>query len=129
MNIGSMKEVLLSNARDVFLFDCQAAGLDPQIRYAYRDVLASFTRFTGNILVKDLTPDHVRAYIGNLADGPSEGEEHIRSVKNHYAVIYTWIRWLDAQKVITERGSGFVRPPPLTNIFPSHLSTRSLTHC
>ena len=87
MNIGSMKEVLLSNARDVFLFDCQAAGLDPQIRYAYRDVLASFTRFTGNILVKDLTPNHVRAYIGNLADGPSEGEEHIRSVKNHYAVI------------------------------------------
>jgi hypothetical protein len=129
MNIGSMKEVLLSNARAVFLFDCQAAGLDPQIRHAYRDVLASFTRFTGNILVKDLTPNHLRAYIGNLADGPSEGEEHIRSVKNHYAVIHTWICWLDAQKFITERSSDFVRPPPLTNIFPSRLSTRSLMHC
>ena len=128
MNIGSMKEVLLSNARDVFLFDCQAAGLDPQTRRAFRDVLSSFTRFTGNILVKDLTPNHVRAYIGNLADGPSEGEEHIRSVKNHYAVIYTWIRWLDAQRFITERSSDFVRPPPLTNIFPSHLLIRSLMH-
>jgi hypothetical protein len=126
--IGPMKNVLLNHARDTFLFDCQAAGLDPQTRHACRDVLSSFTRFTGNILVKHLTPDHVRMYISNLSDGPSEGEEHIRLGKYHYAVIHTWIRWLDAQKFITERGSGSVKPPRLTNIFRSHLSTRSLTH-
>ena len=115
--IGLMKDMLLSHARDTFLFDCQAAGLDPQTRRAFRDVLSSFTRFTGNMLVRHLTPDHVRFYISNLSDGHSDGEENIRLVKNHYAVIHTWIRWLHAQKFITERGS--VKPPRWTNIFRS----------
>ena len=111
MKIGSMKEVLLSNAKDIYLFDCRVAGLDSQIVGTYREALRSFITFTGDILVKDLTPDHVRIYIGNLSDGPSEGEEHIRSVINHYAMIHTWIRWLYAQKFIIERNSSYIKPP------------------
>ena len=65
--------------------------------------------------MKELTPDHVRIYIGNLSDGPSEGEEHIRSVINHYAVIHTWIRWLYAQKFLIERSSSYITPPRFTN--------------
>ena len=59
MKLESMKEEFLSNARNIFLFDCQVAGLDAQILNAYRDVLGYFIEFTGNILVKDLTPDEI----------------------------------------------------------------------
>lgn len=111
MKIDSMKEVFLSRAREMYLFDCRVAGLDPQAVTAYRAVLDSFIRFTGDILVKELTPDHVRLYIANLSDGPSEGEEHLHSVFTSYAVIHDWIRWMYAQKFLTERTNDFVRPP------------------
>ncbi len=111
MKLESMKEVLLSSAKDTYLFDCRVAGEDAQTMSAYRDVLDCFIRFTGNILVKDLTPDHVRLYIANLSDGPSEGEEHIRTVINHYSVIHDWVRWLYAQKFLTQRSNSFARPP------------------
>jgi hypothetical protein len=67
--------------------------------------------FTGDILVKQLTPDHVRMYIANLSDGPSEGEEHIRTVIDHYTLIHDWSRWLYAQKFVTLRENDFVKPP------------------
>jgi len=123
-----MKEVLLSNAKDIFLFDCRVAGLDPETISIQREALAAFIRFTGDILVKELTPDHVRLYIANLSDGPSAGEEHTRSVINHYALIHTWMRWLYAQKFLTQRSSSFAKPPRLTSLFPPR-STRSLTYC
>jgi hypothetical protein len=115
MKIGSLKEVLLSNAKAIYLFDNQVAGVDSQTLSEWREALTAFITFTGDILVKDLTPDHVRIYIDNLSDGPAEGEEHIRAVINHYAMIHTWIRWLYAQKFIIERSSSFIKPPRLTN--------------
>jgi hypothetical protein len=127
MKLESMKEVLLSNARNIFLFDCQVAGLDAPILNAYRDVLGVFIAFTGDILVKDLTPDHVRLYINNLSDGPNEGEEHTRVVINHYTLIHDWIRWLYAQKFVTERGdSAFA--PQLSSLFPFRI-TKVLPYC
>ncbi len=60
MNFGSMKEVLLTRAKDIFLFNCRVAGLDSQSVSAYRDVLCSFVHFTGDMLVKELTASHVR---------------------------------------------------------------------
>jgi hypothetical protein len=128
MKIGSMKEVLLTSAKDTFLFDFQIAGLDAQTLSAYHDVLGSFIRFTGNILVRDLTPDHVRLYIDNLSDGPNEGEEHIRLVLNQYTVIHEWIRWMYAQKFVTER-SNSVKTPGLISLFPLHAIPRTLAHC
>jgi hypothetical protein len=118
-----MKEVFLGRAKDIFLFDCRVAGLDPRVVRTFRDVLGSFIYFTGNILVKELTPEHVRVYIDNLSDGPSEGDQHTLSVINHYAIIHTWIRWLYAQKFVTERTSGSIRPPRLIDRFPSDLPT------
>jgi hypothetical protein len=128
MKIESLKEVRLAKARDIFLFDCRVAGMDSQSMSAYRDVLTSFIRFTGSILVRELMPDHVLMYIGNLSDGPSEGEEHTRTVINHYAIIHTWVRWLYVQKFLTERSS-FVEPPHLTDLFPLLSSTRNLAYC
>ena len=128
MKFGSMKEVLLRNARTVFLFDSQVAGLDAQTLNAYRDILGFFIDFTGNIPVKELTPDHVRLYINNLSDGPNEGEEHTRIVISHYAVIHEWVRWIYAQKFVTERIPGEV-PPNLTNLFPVPSSRKILTYC
>ncbi len=113
MKIGSMKEVLLSRAKDTFLFDCRVVGLDDQTIGAYSDALTSFIRFTGKILVKELTPEHVRVYIDNLSDGPSEGEEHTRAVICHYALIHEWIRWLYAQKFLIKRSSEHAEPPRL----------------
>jgi hypothetical protein len=111
MKVESLKEVFLDRARDVYLFDCRAAGLDSQTMSAYRIVLTSFIRFTGNILVKELTPDHVRLYIDNLSDGPSEDQQHVQLAISYYAVIHEWIRWLYAQKFLTERTGSFVRSP------------------
>ena len=127
MKLESMKEVLLSNARNVFLFDCQVAGLDAQILNAYRDVLGLFIEFTGNILVKDLTPDHVRLYINNLSDGPNEGEEHTQVVISHYSLIHDWIRWLYAQKFVMERTTSFF-VPHLSSLFPL-ISKKILPYC
>jgi site-specific recombinase XerD len=125
-----MNEFLLTIAKDTFLFDCRVAGLDSQTMSAYRDVLTSFIRFTGNILVEELTVDHVRIYMANLSDGPSEGEEHTRMVISHYVMIHEWVRWLCAQKFITVRSSGFVKRPLLTDLFPLlPSSTRSLAYC
>ena len=129
MKLESLKEVSLAKAKDIFLFDCRVAGLDPQTMGAYRDVLTSFICFAGNILVKELMPDHVLMYIGNLSDGPSEGDEHTRMVINHYAVIHTWVRWFYAQKFLTERSTGFGEPPRLTDLFPLLSSTRNLAYC
>ena len=127
MIIGSMKEEFLWRARDVFLFDCKVAGLDERARCTYQDVLGSFIRFTGNIRVRQLTPDHVRMYISNLSDGPSEGEDHDRLVMSQYAMIHTWIRWMYVQKFITERDSRTTRLPDLTSLFPSRI-TWKLAH-
>ena len=128
MKIGSLKEELLSNAKNIFLFDSQVAGLHAQTLNAYYDVLTSFVYFTGNIFVKDLNPDHVRLYINNLSDGPSEGEEHTRTVISHYAVIHEWIRWLYAQKFATERIPGDVRSH-MNDLFPVPSSKKILTYC
>ena len=111
MKIESVKEVLLSRAKEMYLFDCRVAGLDMQTMAAYNNVLSSFIRFTGNVLVKELTPDHVRMYIENLSDGPSEGEEHLRAVLYDYAVIHDWVRWLYAQKFLMERTNSFETTP------------------
>jgi hypothetical protein len=128
MKIGSLKEEFLSSARDTYLFDCLVAGEDAQTMSAYRDVLGDFIRFTGNIMVKELTPDHVRLYISNLSDGPTEGDEHIRTVLSHYSVIHDWVRWLYAQKFVNERSSDSFRTPGLTELFPLR-STRIPTYC
>ena len=127
MKIGSLKEVLLSKAGEIFLFNGQAVGFDSETLGAYRDVLGSFVAFTGDILVKDLTPDYVRLYIANLSDGPAEGEEHTNIVVKHYAIIDEWIRWLYAQEFVTERSS-CISPPLLSDLFPLR-STRIRTYC
>ena len=128
MKFGSMKEVLLTVARDSFLFNCRVAGRGPQTLNTYRDVLGSFITFTGDMLVKELTVSHVRAYIATLDDGSGKRQENIR-LMNHYAVLHTWIRWLHVQELITERGSGFVKPPRLTDLFPLLSSTKNLAYC
>ena len=118
MIIGSMKEVFLTRARDIFLFDCRVGGLDAQALNAYHNVLSSFIRFTGDVRVKHLKPDHVGLYIANLSDGPHEGEEYSVLIMIHHDVIQTWIHWMYSQKFINERMNGTVRPPRLADLFP-----------
>jgi hypothetical protein len=127
MKLESMKEEFLSDARKIFLFDCQVAGLDAQLLNAYRDALGLFIKFTGDIQVKDLTPDHVRLYINNLSDGPTEGEEHTRDVISHYTLIHDWVRWLYAQKFVTERSDSSFTPYP-SSLFPLR-KTKVLPYC
>jgi hypothetical protein len=127
MIIGSLKEVFLSSSRDTFLFDLQLAGMAPEARSAYRDVLDSLIRFTGDIRVRQLTPDHINMYITNLSDGPNEGQDHDELVMSQYAVIQTWIHWMYVQKYVVERDGGSVKPPALTSLIPSRI-TWSLAH-
>jgi len=127
MIIGSLKEVFLSSSRDTFLFDLRLAGMAPEARSAYRDVLDSLIRFTGDIRVRQLTPDHINMYITNLSDGPNEGQDHDELVMSQYAVIQTWIHWMYVQKYVVERDGGSVKPPALTSLIPSRI-TWSLAH-
>ena len=127
MIIGSLKEVFLSSSRDTFLFDLQLSGMAPEARSAYRDVLDSLIRFTGDIRVRQLTPDHINMYITNLSDGPNEGEYHDELVMNQYAVIQTWIHWMYVQKYVVERDGSTVKPPALISLIPSRI-TWSLAH-
>jgi len=127
MIIGSLKEVNLSQAKEIFLFNCRVVGWDSDAVSLYRHVLSSFIRFTGELRVKQLRPDHVRMYITNLSDGPNEGEDHSRAVLCEYAMIQSWLHWIYSQNLIYERSGGFVQPPRLTNLFSSRL-TRSLTN-
>jgi hypothetical protein len=124
MIIGSMKEEFLNRCKEIFLFDCQIAGMGQEAMQAYRDVLGAFIHFTGDIQVRQLTPDHIQMYIANLSDGPSEGEEHDRLVMSQYAMIHTWIHWMYVQKFVYERDGGVVKPPSLPTLFPSRIKWR-----
>ena len=124
MIIGSMKEVFLNRAKEVFLFDCRIAGWDSQSLRMYDDVLSSFIRFTGDIRVKQLTPDLMQMFFVNLSDGPNEGEEHSRLVVSQYAMIQMWIHWMYAQKLLIERTSDASGPPHLIDLFPLQFTRR-----
>jgi hypothetical protein len=129
MKIGSLKEVFLTEAEEIFLFDCRVAGLDLETRNAYREVLTSFIHFAGDIMVEELTVDHVRLYFANLSDGPSEGDDHIRAVINHYAMIHSWVRWICAQKFLVERSYELSLIAHLSDLFPVPSSTKELAYC
>jgi hypothetical protein len=127
MIIGSMKEVFLTHAMEAYLFDCRAARMEPEVLKGYHGVLSSFIRFTGDIQVRQLTPDHIRMYIANLSDGPYDDDEHEDLVLSQYAVIQTWIHWMYVQKYAIERDGGTVKPPAPTSLIPSKI-TWSLAH-
>lgn len=122
MIIGSMKEVFLSRAREIFLFDCRVAGVDHQTIDTYQDVLSAFIRFAGDIQVRQLTPDHVGMYIANLSDGPYDEDDRDDQVMSQYAMIQTWIHWMYSQKFIHDRESYFNRPVRLSYLFPQSMN-------
>src|SRR5436190_19438685 len=95
--IGFMKDVRLTSAKDTFMLDCKAAELTDRTMRGYRNVLTTFIKFTGNMTVKELKPDHVKMYIATLSDQSIDG----RVLRKHYGVVRTWIRWLYAQKMVT----------------------------
>jgi hypothetical protein len=68
VHIGFMSDICLSGAKNSFMLDCKAAGLTSKTMRGYRGVLTQFIEFAGDITVQDLKPDHVRAYIADLAD-------------------------------------------------------------
>jgi len=118
MMLGVPREAHLTSAKDNFLLDCRAAGLKPKTMRSYRDVLTAFIAFSGDMFVRELGPDHVRMYIAELTDraGHYEGKKFSsHSLLKHYAVIRTWIRWMYAQKIITERVTDYVKPPRLSS--------------
>ncbi len=128
MIFGSMKEVFLVQAKEMFVFDCRVSGFDLQAVNAYRTVINDFIRFAGNIKVSQLTPDHMEMYFANLCDGPCEGVDHASRVMSQYAMIQTWIRWMRVQTFITERADSVDRPVDLEQIFPPR-SVQRLAHC
>lgn len=116
MLLGVPRDMRLTRAKETFLIDCKAAGLPGQTVRAYRDVLTSFIAFTGNMLVRELGPDHVRMFIADLSDREPLSQ---RALMKRYAVIRSWIRWMYAQKIITERFLWDATPPHPS---PSHSS-------
>ena len=109
--LGVPRDMRLTRAKKTFLIDCKAAGLPGRTLRAYRDVLTNFIAFTGNMLVRELGPDHVRLFIAELSDREPLSQ---RALMKRYAVIRSWIRWMYAQKIITER-PGATPPHPLTS--------------
>src|SRR5512142_3091428 len=131
MLLGVPRDVPLSQAKATWLLDCKSAGLSPKTLRGYGDVLTAFVNFTGDMLVRELGPDHVRLYIANLSDRAGRYEENDGKVSSHalmkhYAVIRTWIRWMYAQRIVTERVTDFVKPPRLSSRLPSILSAAEM---
>lgn len=127
MTLGVPREVHLTSAKNTYMLDCKAAGLSPKTMRSYKDVLNAFIAFTGDMLVRELGPDHVRMYIADLTDRTgryeeNEGKFSSHSLMKHYAVVRTWIRWMYAQKIITERVTDYVKPPRLSSRLPSILT-------
>jgi hypothetical protein len=118
MIIGSMKEVFLGQARNIFLFDCRVGGLDSPSMDSYRSAISSFIRFTGNILVKQLTPDHLDMYLANLSDGPIDDATDQNLDMEQYDLIQTWLHWIQAQNLLTDRTSNYITSPDLIDLFP-----------
>ena len=126
MMLGVPREVRLTSAKETFLLDCRAAGLSQKTLRAYRDVLTSFVNSVGDMLVRELGPDHVRLYIADLADrkgryNDNDGKFSSHSLMKHYAVVRTWVRWMYAQNIISERITDYVKPPRLSSRLPSAL--------
>ena len=121
MKIGSLKEVFLSRARDIFLFDCRVAGMNSDTIHAYRHVLSLFITFTGDVQVQDLRPDHVELYVEHLSDGPDSGDEYISLVMTHSTIVQMWVHWIVSQKLLNERLGDFVGPPRFLHL--SHHNT------
>ena len=111
MLLGVPRDMRLTRAGETFLMDCKAAGLPEMVLREYRDILNAFIAFTGNMLVRELGPDHVRFFIAELSDHEALSEE---ALVEHYAVVRSWIRWMYAQKVIMER-AGAKPPHPSSN--------------
>lgn len=106
MLLGVQRELRLTSARETFLLDCKALGLSPKLIQGYRSVLTSFINSVGDMLVRELGPDHVRLYIADLADQQVQSSGHHASphlLIAHYNVVRAWVRWMYAQKKITNR--------------------------
>jgi site-specific recombinase XerD len=111
MLLGVPREVRLTSAKETFMLDCRAAGFSPRTMRRYRDILSGFVNFTGDMLVRELGPDHVRLYIADLSDRGHYARRSSRVLKKHYAVIRTWVRWMYAQKIVTQRTAEYSEPP------------------
>ncbi len=133
--LGVPRDRHLTSAKDTWLLDCKAAGLSPKTIRGYKDALNAFIKFAGDMLVRELGPDHVRLYIAHLSDLPGryEGENTTSStLLKHYAVVRTWVRWMYAQKIIEDRITDYVKPPRLADRLPSilrRLTSSWITSC
>ena len=56
--IGFPKDIRLTRAKETFMFDCRAANLTVRTQRGYREILTTFIKFTGDITVQELKPDH-----------------------------------------------------------------------
>lgn len=131
MTIGFQSTARLTSAKETFLLDCRAAGLSPKTMRAYRDILAAFIECVGDMLVRELGPDHVRMYIASLAQRKgryedNDGKVSSHTLMKHYAVVRTWVRWMYAQKMITERATDYVKPPRLSSRLPNILTDEEI---
>jgi integrase/recombinase XerD len=122
MNVP-MKELRLAVVKQNYMLDNRAARLSPKTLRAYSDTLQAFIKFTGDITVLELAPDHLRQYIAQMIES-CRFSPH--TVAKHYAVIRTWVRWMYAQKIIADRITDYVKPPRLPKTLPSNLSDAEL---
>lgn len=109
MILGVPRDARLIRACQAFLIDCKAAGRPDKTLRECGEVLRSFITFTGNMLVRELGPDHVRFYMSELS-GRSK-RVNTRLLMKHYSIVRAWIRWMYSQKRITERHPEGAKPP------------------
>jgi site-specific recombinase XerD len=108
-----------------FLIDREASGFSPRTVEFYDDELRYFTTFLGDkapASIRDITPDHCRAYFIALAKRRNNGGVHcafraIRAFLNWYQREYQPANWQSPLRNIT------VRKPKLKPIPPVPLTT------
>src|SRR5687767_3255762 len=108
MKLGVPKDMRLTSAKKAFLLNCKAAGLRSETAKIDDGLLNTFIKFTADMLVRNLSPDHVRMYLAELST-----EHDGRAMTKRDRAVRGWIRWMYAQKFITDRVADFPKPARL----------------
>ncbi len=108
--------MLLQNAIDEFLLDCQAGGLSAKTLCVYGGNLRRFGESVGEIGLAELTVRPVRYFLAEL----QEREPSPYTIDQHYRTLNTFFRWCIQEEMLDRNPLDRVRRPKI----PKHIVPR-----
>lgn len=105
----------LRGAVEGFCLAVAAERLSARTQRSYRDTLADFLAFTGNLPMGKLSPEHLHRYVEALHRRPGRTRETLcpSTVHKAYSVVRRFCRWAYQQELTARCVSDFTRAPRL----------------